>query len=355
MDQFTARSTFGCNVKQFGAVGDGVTDDTAAIQAAIDAAGIVQGGVWFPPGTYQTARLQARSHVALIGTPTWSYIGAGGTVLHLCDAQASCLLDLTGTTGVRVTGLSLDGVKLGEATAGIFIDGAEHEQEETLVIDNTRIANFTGDGITLLNIWAYTVRDCMMIFNGGNGLTTTGWDGYLFHNIINNSRGYGMAMLLRNGANTIIGHRIEWNDKGGIFIENGGHYTITDTYFDYNGGPALLVHNLPENPKGTFAITGNLFNRNGAKAEPGNHQSAHCSFAHVGGLVMTGNTLRSGKGDGDTGRFTPDFGIVYQHLTESIIRDNTLYRGAVQQLIVDLGGNDEQTIVRENVGSLQTP
>ena len=354
MDQFTAVSTFGCNVKQFGAVGDGVTDDTAAIQAAIDAAGPVQGGVWFPPGTYLTGQLRMRSHVALVGTPTWSYIRAGGTVLRLHDAGTSCLIDLTGTTGIHISGLSLDGQKLGEATAGIYIDGDGHEEEETLVIENTRIAHFSGDGITLRNIWAYTIRECMMIFNGGNGLTTTGWDGYLFHNIINNSRGYGMAMLLRNGANTIIGHRIEWNDKGGIFIENGGHYTITDTYFDYNGGPALLVRNLPENPKGTFAITGNLFNRNGAKAEPGSHQSAHCSFAHVGGLVMTGNTLRSGKGDGDTGRFTPDFGVVYQHLTESIIRDNTLYRGAVQQLIVDLGGTDEQTIVRENVGSLQT-
>lgn len=41
------------SVKDFGAVGDGSTNDTSAIQAAINAAGTAGGGeVFFPPGTY---------------------------------------------------------------------------------------------------------------------------------------------------------------------------------------------------------------------------------------------------------------------------------------------------------------
>lgn len=44
------------NVKNFGAKGDGVTDDTAAIQAAIKDANNRPGVVFFPPGTYVLTR-----------------------------------------------------------------------------------------------------------------------------------------------------------------------------------------------------------------------------------------------------------------------------------------------------------
>jgi len=47
------------NVKDFGVVGDGVTDDRAAIQAAIDNAiqFTPQGGILFPAGTYRVSRV----------------------------------------------------------------------------------------------------------------------------------------------------------------------------------------------------------------------------------------------------------------------------------------------------------
>lgn len=51
------------NVKELGARGDGVTDDTAAVQAAID-----QGGVtWFPPGDYSCRTLTMRKATRLSG------------------------------------------------------------------------------------------------------------------------------------------------------------------------------------------------------------------------------------------------------------------------------------------------
>jgi len=48
----TARLQDRVSVKDFGAVGDGVTDDTAAVQAAVDSIKNVGGSIYFPSGTY---------------------------------------------------------------------------------------------------------------------------------------------------------------------------------------------------------------------------------------------------------------------------------------------------------------
>ena len=48
------------NIKDFGAVGDGVTDDRAAIQAAVDhAVTKKQSGILIPSGTYRVSRASA--------------------------------------------------------------------------------------------------------------------------------------------------------------------------------------------------------------------------------------------------------------------------------------------------------
>ncbi|HNT87659.1 MAG TPA: glycosyl hydrolase family 28-related protein, partial [Candidatus Hydrogenedentes bacterium] len=53
------------DVRAHGAVGDGVTDDTAAVQRAIDACGETGGTVLFSPGVYRSATLHLRSRMAL--------------------------------------------------------------------------------------------------------------------------------------------------------------------------------------------------------------------------------------------------------------------------------------------------
>src|SRR6516164_10866789 len=63
------------NVRDFGATGDGVTDDTAAIQNAIAAAQASGKGVLFPAGTYLHASVITANSVPLFG------VGGASTLL----------------------------------------------------------------------------------------------------------------------------------------------------------------------------------------------------------------------------------------------------------------------------------
>ena len=52
-----AISKFMLNARDFGAIGDGAADDTAALQAALNAAASSRGTVFIPDGTYLTSTL----------------------------------------------------------------------------------------------------------------------------------------------------------------------------------------------------------------------------------------------------------------------------------------------------------
>ncbi len=75
------------NVRDFGAIGDGSTIDTPAVNRAIEAAAAQGGGtVWFPAGAYACYTIRLKSHVGL-------YIEHGATIL------AAAVPDAGTTTG----------------------------------------------------------------------------------------------------------------------------------------------------------------------------------------------------------------------------------------------------------------
>lgn len=64
----TAKLSDWMSVKDFGAVGDGVADDTAQFQAALNAASLAGRGLYIPQGTYRLmARISCSGCIALIG------------------------------------------------------------------------------------------------------------------------------------------------------------------------------------------------------------------------------------------------------------------------------------------------
>lgn len=136
------------SVKDFGAVGDGVTDDTAAIQAALNASK----RVYIPPGTYMVF-----AHTVPGG-------GLGGVkpnsdseiIFHrdaflkaiTNDADLYSIIDLTNKTNVRIENCNLIGDRdthtgtTGEFGMGVFIRNGSN-----ITIDGGKITNCWGDGI----------------------------------------------------------------------------------------------------------------------------------------------------------------------------------------------------------------
>lgn len=81
-----AGGVLGFNVETYGATGDGSTDDTTAIQAAIDAASTAKSTVVFPAGTYLTGQLVWKADVNIQGA------GIGKTIIKAKNALNNDLL-----------------------------------------------------------------------------------------------------------------------------------------------------------------------------------------------------------------------------------------------------------------------
>lgn len=359
------------NIKDFGAVGDGYTDCTKAIQAAIDEAGKqeIGGGVYIPAGVYSTGKLTLHPHVRLYGETAWSIRNRGGSVLKLNDRDDACLLDITSCFGCTVTGIVLDGEKRGKSSSGILFkreDFFDHPEEDTIRIENCQIKNFTGAGIYLQYACAFSIRGCQIIGNAGDGLFLNSWDGFLLDNWFSDNEGWGIRCAeegVNNAALTLTGNRVEWNHKGGFYLKNAKLWQITGNYFDRNGGPAVFVapgtEVTPEmDPRWiklschSITITGNIFNRSGA--DPDNAMedldSCHLRLGECFNVTVTGNTFLVGRNDDNSGKISPKYGMVLERLKGCIISQNNLYKGYLEKQILDMGGHGDQVLIESNVG-----
>ena len=100
------------NVKAYGAVGNGATDDQAAIQTAIDAAKTAGGGkVFFPQGTYLLTATHVsvpETHLILSNADNVELSGVGtGSVLKANTADKDIIRLINGTNDNRILDLAL--------------------------------------------------------------------------------------------------------------------------------------------------------------------------------------------------------------------------------------------------------
>ena len=112
--------------QQFGAAGDGFSDDTAAIRSAAEEAAKTGKTLFFPIGTYRTDVIKVPAAVEFRAQATWSYRSSGRTVfVPLTDTQ-NCVFDVSDALGSTLYGIAVDGQGKGENMHGLFMNRENH-------------------------------------------------------------------------------------------------------------------------------------------------------------------------------------------------------------------------------------
>jgi hypothetical protein len=185
--QATARDLTGYyNVKLYGAVGDGVTDDTAAIQAALNACQPKGGVVWFPVGSYNHTGLTVSYRGTVIAgesrlwydvdrgtelvytgsaTGDWLTIGGSGPDgfrLENINLTKSSSLTLTGGRAVAVGGTTnafYRNVKIIAPYNGMHFLDVTHQYLDTVIVESwTGSYGIKIEGTTSAAAAIYTMR-----------------------------------------------------------------------------------------------------------------------------------------------------------------------------------------------------
>lgn len=168
------------NVKNapYNATGDGSTDDTTAIQAALTAAASTGGVVFFPAGTYKiSAPLTIASNTTLLGAGKYaSLLSATNAFSYLQPAIYG-----SGVNNVRVAHLGILGNVGASATNGLgygvsLLTGANNIVEDLYISDTAQAGIWCGEQtyLTIQNNYLTDTGRNVGTDNHGIGLYSTG-------------------------------------------------------------------------------------------------------------------------------------------------------------------------------------
>jgi hypothetical protein len=128
------------SVKDFGAAGDGTTDDTTAVQAAVNTGR----GIWFPNGTYKL------TSVLTVSTADTQMLGESwAAIITQSSASAVNTITVSGSR-VHISNLKIvgNGVHSGTTATmnGIYVVGADDVTIDNCWVDNASLCGIQAGG-----------------------------------------------------------------------------------------------------------------------------------------------------------------------------------------------------------------
>ena len=279
------------NVKMFGAKGDGIKDDAASIQKALDAAAIFGNYVSIPGGTYLLkSGLVMREGVKIIGESMLS-------AALIAGADSMTMITLTAVSHSGVEGLRLDANGHSGVTAirsqtypninnvyrnvrMVSVDIGFHNTDSYFItLDNVRIQGFTSYGFLLqVNSNSIWMTNCSVI------------------NTVNTTPFAAWGLYFNNGGPISV-NACTFEGFSPVHFHQANGISLTANYFENTGGSVdhwleLGLDGLADplgwvNGAWGVSVVGNNF---GVGADYA------CELFTSNGVVFEGNNITTGIG-----------------------------------------------------------
>lgn len=338
------------NVKSaaFGAIGDGVADDTAAIQKALDQARAQGGGVvYLPEGTYKTSKnLYVYSKTKVTGhAAKVSKIDTddGYAVFEIAAEQREVVID----------GLWIDNNK---SSGNIGVD-FQTNVSKVWITNNT----FTGIHTQSVNINATGVKQIQV---SGNHFEEVAYG------VLTNLLATDVAdvRVVNNQFINIHGDAIELNHPGEAYASGmnfviAGNYMSVPPGFGGSGGAGFgigiagathvtIMGNVIENARYEaihiedeakhITIVGNVIN--GVKAEPDFNLNSGVYVIDGDYITVSGNAIRGAADYGVHFEYAPD-----REATHAVVTGNTITDGGQGGIRIAGYTGESNIVVSQNI------
>lgn len=281
--------------EMYGAVGDGTTDDTAAIQAAIDAAEAAGGGAVVLTGTY---RIDYGGHLDRVGLiPNWDYglhvnadnvwlVGEGAATLKLTEAPTDgtykYIMLMLGNGGRS------DGQAPGEVGTWVSNVGVRG-----VTFDTTALLAATQGGVYICAAYCQRFVIENNVILDGRALTSTG--------------GASIQSSVSSKYGLITGNTILYPSTTGIWCDGGRYIRVAYNHIENAGANGVNIQanldNLGQACYGNIVSNNNILNAtdSGISLSGAYENIIANNYINTGstiGIVLKAYTTTAGKAVG---------------------------------------------------------
>ncbi|MFH1614342.1 MAG: right-handed parallel beta-helix repeat-containing protein [Planctomycetota bacterium] len=331
------------NVKAYGAKGDGTTNDTNSINAALSAVPAAGGKVYFPAGSYLISfPLSVPSNCAVIGEGWQSKLVAPANEADFAFFVNSDIE--SGNTNLRFANIHIVGNRVNNTTwdpnqcFGIHL-----RQSSDIIIENVFVEEIARDvGIALRDCNDFVIRNCLL-------------------KNIHNTAIYVDANTAGNSDGVITGNIVQKTYLGnGIFLAEGFHdITISDNQITDTADCGIEVGATPKSGLSNRYVTvsGNVLDHCGdgillRNADFINCTGNNCSYGAANGIALWPDSITAIHNNiiGNVCHDNNDHGIKIAHnARQTVVSGNNCYHNVESGIWSE--GDQQDLLITSNVCS----